>query len=97
MTKRSLLKEIAKYPYDVDAFHLIESANSEQLKRLGLAVMWIISPRITKKSNFLRDYSEAFDVSETLETKDKIMGDLLYKSLQNNPNLTCAEFLRMNS
>lgn len=92
MTKKSILEEIKKYPQEVNSFGFIESASLTQLKRLGLAIMFIISPRITKAPNFLREYSMAFNVDSELKSKDKIMGNFLYNSLHSNPELTCTEF-----
>lgn len=92
MTKEILLKEIEKYTDEIGALSFVKSANIDDLKRLELSILWILSMRLTKKQDFIKEYCEMVNILEELKTKHKVMGDLLCKALESNSKITAKEF-----
>lgn len=92
MTKEELLLEIKKYPGEFNAFNFIKTASVDELKRLGLAILFVLSPRITKGIGFVEGYSLDIGISSELKSKHKVMGNLLVRALGDNSDITATEF-----
>ncbi|MCK1191453.1 hypothetical protein MXZ21_06600 [Streptococcus uberis] len=75
--------------------NFLKSASDEELHDLGMCIKAFYSPYLERNHpEFWEGYAKEYNLNLQITSKDKIRTNRLFDRLDENPNLTVAEFLK---